>query len=133
MWILKIGKLHEYICMWIFKLVGWYLAGCIYMYVWRFLKLANLSKLIFGRLFLPKKRKMVGSIYMCVCVCVDHQSWQVECIDIWQDISINMHVDFTFDIWQVWWNIYVCGFLKLASLSTLIFGKFFLKKKKKNW
>ena len=43
-----------------------------------------------------------------------------------------MHVDFTFDIWQVWWNIYVCGFLKLASLSTLIFGKFFLKKKKKN-
>ena len=78
------------------------------MYVCGFLKLANLSKLIFGRLFLPKKRKMVGSIYMCVCVCVDHQSWQVECIDIWQDISINMHVDFT-----------------------LIFGKFFRKQKKK--
>ena len=27
--------------------------------------------------------------------------------------------------------IYICGFLKLASLSTLIFGRFFLKKKKK--
>ena len=34
---------------------------------------------------------------------------------------------FYIDIWQVWRNIYVCGFLKLASLSTLIFGKFFLK------
>ena len=27
--------------------------------------------------------------------------------------------------------MYVCGFLKLASLSKLIFGRFFLKKKKK--
>ena len=39
--------------------------------------------------------------------------------------------EFYIDIWQVWWNIYVCRFLKLASLSTLIFGRFFLKKKKK--
>ena len=30
---------------------------------------------------------MVGSIYICVCVCVDHQSWQVEYIDIWQVLS----------------------------------------------
>ena len=36
---------------------------------------------------------------------------------------------FYIDIWQIWWNIYVCGFLKLVSLSTLIFVRFFLKKK----
>ena len=40
---------------------------------------------------------------------------------------------FYIDIWQVWWNIYVCRFLKLANLSTLIFGRFFLKNKNKNW
>ena len=58
MWILKIGKLHEYICMWIFK-VGRLIFGRlhIYMYVWRFLKLANLSKLIFCNFFQKKKKK----------------------------------------------------------------------------
>ena len=41
------------------------------MYVCGFLKLASLSKLIFGRFFLKKeKEKLVGSIYICVCVCV---------------------------------------------------------------
>ena len=38
--------------------------------------------------------------------------------------------------WVHWYLVgciymYVCGFLKLASLSKLIFGRFFLKKKKK--
>ena len=73
--------LHLYICVCGFlKLAGWvywYLADCIYiyiyiyMYVCGFLKLASLSKLIFGRFFLKKeKEKLVGSIYICVCVCV---------------------------------------------------------------
>ena len=39
------------------------------MYVWRFLKLANLSKLIFCKFF-QKKKKKIGRFYMCVCVCV---------------------------------------------------------------
>ena len=38
------------------------------MYVCGFLKLASLSKLIFGRFFLKKEKKkiLVGSIYVCV-------------------------------------------------------------------
>ena len=67
---------------------------------------------------------------MCVCVCgsLKLAGWihwyLVGCIykNVW---------GFYIDIWQVWWNIYVCGFLKLASLSTLIFDRFFLQKKKK--
>ena len=79
------------------------------------LKLASLSKLIFGRFFLKKKKdKLVGS--MCVCVWiikvdrlntlifgrlyiyiymyVDFLSWQVEYIDIWQVVYICIYMDF---------------------------------------
>ena len=45
------------------------------MYVWRFLKLANLSKLIFCKFFQKKKKKKIGRFYMCVCVCV--------CVCVW--------------------------------------------------
>ena len=38
------------------------------MYVCGFLKLASLRKLIFGRFALKTKKKLAGSIYMCVCV-----------------------------------------------------------------
>ena len=41
------------------------------MYVCGFLKLASLSKLIFDRFFLKKKKKIIklaGSIYVYVCV-----------------------------------------------------------------
>ena len=69
------GSMYIYVCGF-FKLIGWvywYLAGCIYMYVCGFLKLASLSKLIFDRFFLKKKReKLAGSIYIYVCVYVDH-------------------------------------------------------------
>ena len=56
-----------------FKLVGWvhwYLADCIYIYIYvcGFLKLASLSKLIFGRFFLKKEKKNIGRFYICVCV-----------------------------------------------------------------
>ena len=44
------GRLHIYVC------------------VCGFLKLASLSKLIFGRFFL--KKKLASSICVCVCVCV---------------------------------------------------------------
>ena len=40
------------------------------MYVCGFLKLASLSKLIFGRFFLKKKEKNWQVLYLCVCVCV---------------------------------------------------------------
>ena len=59
--------------------------------------------------------KLVGWIHWYLIRCIYKYVW-----------------GFYIDIWQVWWNIYVCGFLKLASLSTLIFGRFFLQKKKKN-
>ena len=39
------------------------------MYVCGFLKLASLSKLIFGRFALKKKKKKLASS-VCVCVCV---------------------------------------------------------------
>ena len=76
MWI---ASIYMCVCVCRFlKLAGWvywYLADCIYiyMYVCGFLKLESLSKLIFDRFFLKKeKEKLVGSIYiyMCVCVCV---------------------------------------------------------------
>ena len=45
------------------------------MYVWRFLKLANLSKLIFCKFFQKKKNWQVLYACMCVCVCV--------CVCVW--------------------------------------------------
>ena len=86
MWIFKVdrlttlifGRLHVYICMWILKIgrLTTLIFGRlhIYLYVCGFLKLASLSKLIFGRFFLKKikNKKLAGSIYMSVCVCVDH-------------------------------------------------------------
>ena len=65
------GCMYIYVCRFL-KLAGWvhwYLAGCIYMYVCGFLKLTSLSKLIFDKFFLQKKKiKMAGSIYIYVCV-----------------------------------------------------------------
>ena len=52
------GRLHIYI----------YIYIC--MYVCGFLKLASLSKLIFGRFALKKKKKRAGFMCVCVCVCV---------------------------------------------------------------
>ena len=123
--VMYVDCIYIYVCRFL-KLAGWYLASCIYMYVCRFLNLASLSKLIFGRFFLNKKKRF------CVCVCgggvgslklVGWIHWYLA------GYIYKYICGFYIDIWQDWWNMYVCGFLKLASLSTLIFGKFFHKKK----
>ena len=109
------GCIYKYVC----GFLHWYLASLTeYICMWIF-KIGKFEYIDIWQVFSKKEKKLAG------------------CWNSWKEIekknaSINMYVDFYIDIWQVWWNIYVCGFLKLANLSTLIFDRFFLKKKK-NW
>ena len=109
------GCIYKYVC----GFLHWYLASLTeYICMWIF-KIGKFEYIDIWQVFSIKKKKLA------------------RCWNSWKEIekknaSINMYVDFYIDIWQVWWNIYVCGFLKLANLSTLIFDRFFLKKKK-NW
>ena len=55
----------------------------------------------------------------CIYMYADFLSWQVEYIDIWQVAYIYIYI-------YIYICMYVRGFLKLASLSKLIFGRFFI-------
>ena len=88
------------------------------MYVWRFLKLANLSKLIFCKFF----QKKIGRFYMCVyvfgrlnltgsiCVCRSEKLASSICVCMYLTGSIcvcgseKLAGSICVCIWQLLWN-----------------------------
>lgn len=128
------GCIYIYLCRF-FKLAGWVhwcLTGCIYMYVYGFLKLASLSKLIFGKFFLKKKKneKLAGSIYMCVCI------WIIKIGRLNTLIFDRMHLKIC--MWIL--HQYLTGLMEYICMWIFKVDKFeyvdiwqVLYQKKKNW